>query len=357
MLKVPADGEATPPLILEKVGKITPVSLPESFQKARERKADVGAAAEGGAGEMRRRRRSPRDEDQPDWDKVPTKKLVRVSKPKSSHKLLWVGGGLLTLSLIAALILLARRENAGFEPIAIAPVFEPPVEIKESVPEPVELPQEMNRSEAELIDELEPLTRKFLEAETVDELLTTVRDSKRLEEKIRSYYPDGKVPAPGMSGFNTSKTLAYRGKLASLSVRTKDFENKQIAFLRTDEGMRVDWESFVGWSEMPWKQFTTEKPEKALLFRASLRKLDYYNFGFSDEKKWQSYELRSPDGEHVLYGYVERDSPLDLKLRPLDGKSTKLVTVKLKFPAGEEKVNQVLIDGMPVDGWVEGAGD
>lgn len=356
MLKVPAAGEVTPSLVGKKIEKVVPVSLPESFQRAQEKASAGTVAATGGGGEMRQRSRHRHEEEQLDWDTVQTERLIRVSKRKKSRIGIWLASGAFVLGLMSAVIFLARREKTEVEPIAIAPVVAP-VEIKESVPDPIELPQEMNRSEAELVKELEPLAKGFLEAETVDALLPFVRDSARLTEKIRNYYPDNKVPAPGMGAFNTHGTLAYRGQLASLSIRTKDFEEKQIAFLRTEDGMKIDWESFVAWSEMPWKQFIAERPTQPVLFRASLKMLDYYNFEFSDEKKWQSYELRSPDGENVLYGYVKRDSALDGKLRPFDLKTTKLVTVKLKFPPNDSAKNQVIIDDMVMDGWVEGAVD
>ncbi|RYD38772.1 MAG: hypothetical protein EOP87_00855 [Verrucomicrobiaceae bacterium] len=356
MLRVPAAGEVTPPLVERKIEKVVPVSLPESFQRSQAKKTANEVASAAPSGEVRRRRRQPQENDQPDWERARTERLVRISKPGKSRKGLWWVAGIVTGCAVGALVMMAMRDTPSPQPIAIAPVLETPAAIKESVPEQIELPREMDRSETELIKELEPLARGFLEADTVAKLLPFVRDSGRLEEKIRAYYPDGKVPAPGMSAFNTRSAIAYRGKLASVSVRTGDFMERQIAFLRMDDGMKIDWESFVGWSEMPWQRFIEEKPERPVLFRVGLKMQDYYNFSFADEKKWQSYEIRFPDGEHILYGYVRRDSPLDVKLRPLDAKSSRLVMVRLKFPPGGTKRNQVIIEEMPADGWVEGAG-
>ena len=358
MLRVPAAGEATPPLVEAKAEKVVPVSLPESFQRARERKTAEGGAAPVPAGDLRRRRRQPADDDQPDWERSPAERLVRVSKHRKSRNGLWWAAGLLGSATVAALVVvtLLKKTEPQVEPIATAPVQVAPVAAPPPAAEVIDLPQEMSRNETDLTAELEPLARGFLEADTVEKLLPFVRDAGTVGEKIRAWYPDGKVPAPGMSAFNTKNSLAYRGRLISVTVRTEDFEEKQIAFLRGDDGLKVDWESFVGWSEMPWAGFVAEKPERSVLFRVALKTLEYYNFGFGDEKKWQSYELRSPDREHVLYGYVRRDSTLNDKLRPLDGKSTRLVTVQLKYLPGEEKRNQVIIEDLVSDGWVEGAG-
>ncbi|MEO7098882.1 MAG: hypothetical protein ABI162_05940, partial [Luteolibacter sp.] len=80
---------------------------------------------------------------------------------------------------------------------------------------------------------------------------------------------------------------------------------------------------------------------------------DYYNFDFNDDMKWQSYRLVSPDGEHAIYGYVEKSSLLDGRIRPnADVKSTPLM-LSLKFPPGSTSSNQVLIDQFITEGWVE----
>ena len=189
----------------------------------------------------------------------------------------------------------------------------------------------------------------------MDALLPFVRNRDKVEAKIRAYYPGGKIEAPGMSAFNTSNNVAFRDKLASVSVRTSDYASKQLAFIRTGEGLKIDWESFVGWSEMPWEDFLAKKPTKPAVFRAQLRQVDYYNFEFSDERKWISYQLRSPDGQQVVYGYVKRDSSIDKQLRPAVKDAGNLVTVSLKFPVGETSKNQVLIEQILADGWVEGA--
>jgi len=358
MLKVPAAGEPTPMLVAKKIEKIAPVSLPESFQRARERQAAAGAAGtipESGESGRKQRRRSGKasGSDQPDWDKEKVERLVRVGGGRSSHVFGWLAGALLSLGIVGAVIFFSRRE-APLEPIAIAPVQEEAVKINESVPEPIELPAEMSRNESDLTKELEPLAKAFLEADTVEKMLPLVREPGRLDERIRSYYPGGKVSAPGMSAFNTSGTIAYRGKLASVSVRTGDFAERQIAFVRSVGGMKIDWESFVGWSEMPWKQFIEGKVTRPVLFRASLKLLDYYNFSFADENRWQCYELRSPNGEHVLYGYVQKESLLDSRLRPMEATSSRMVTLKLRFPTEDSSKNQVIIDSMIADGWLEG---
>ncbi len=80
--------------------------------------------------------------------------------------------------------------------------------------------------------------------------------------------------------------------------------------------------------------------------------MDYYNFGFSDDRKWQSYLLTSPDENHILYAYVERGSVLDNRLKPSpDVKKTPL-TLMLSFPDDAASPNQVLVGKIVTEGWM-----
>ena len=356
MLRTPAAGEATPPLVARNT-KIAPVSLPESFQKTRE-KAAIQAGQPTPMTPLvdeplkKRKRNAPTVDDTHDWDKIPQQR-IRVGKRgrRPWGKIISVAVATLAL-VVGVLYLIQRRQPANVAPAPVVQKVEEPT----AAPAPsIDLPLEMNRNQTELLAEMQPLVKGFLEATTVDEILPFVRNREKMEQKIRAYYPDGRIDAPGMTAFNTASNLAFRDKLASVAVRTNDFSSKQVAFIRTNDGLKIDWESFVGWSEMPWEDFLAKKPTKPAVFRASLRVVDYYNFSFSDEKKWQAYQLRSPDGQQVVYGYVKRDSAADKRLRPAETNGGNLVTVSLKFPLGESSKNQVLIEEILADGWVEGA--
>jgi hypothetical protein len=303
----------------------------------------------------KRKRNAPVTDDQHDWEKIPQQR-IRVSKRSQRPwgKIAAVAVAVVTLAG-AALFMIQRKKpaRAVTEPLVVAKAQEA-APAAPAAP-PIDLPLEMNRNQVELLAEMQPITKAFLEATTVDAMLPFVRNREQVEKKMRAFYPGGTITAPGMSAFNTANNVAFRGKLASVAVRTSDYSAKQLAFIRTNDGLKVDWESFVGWSEMPWEEFLSKKPTKPAVFRASLRELDYYNFAFADEKKWQCYQLRSPDGQHVVYAYAKRDSVADKQLRPAEKNAGNLVTVSLKFPLGETSKNQVLVEEVLTDGWVEGA--
>lgn len=209
------------------------------------------------------------------------------------------------------------------------------------------------RSEASYLAEVEPLTRKFMQATTVAEMLPLVRNPAVAEGRMRAFHPDGHIQAPGISKFDSDGGFSVKGKHRALSVVTGDQENKSIAFVETAQGMKVDWESWVGWSDMPWETFITTRPTVGHLFRVILKPIDYYNFEFADDLNWKSYSLVSPDREHVLYGYLPKLSALNRQLDlSVDTKSMNVI-LSLKFPAVGNSKNQVEIERVIAKGWVE----
>ncbi len=210
----------------------------------------------------------------------------------------------------------------------------------------------IRRSLAELAAEAEPVARKFLEARTIDEILPLIRNPEIGAEQLKAAYPDGTVPAEGLSEFNLhSATIS--GRFVSFSVRTRDFVPKTLVFVEEPDGLKIDWESSVGWSEMAWDEFLETKPTSPKVFRLIFSPVEYYNFEFRDDLKWQSYQLESPDKQHAVYGYVEKGSVLDEQLRLDPETKSKAIMLSLGFPEGTASPNQVVIERLVADGWIE----
>ncbi len=347
MLRIPGEGDATAPLMvpLQKIGF---AEADHSHTETRPRSGRKKRAQEG---------------ETPDWE-ASAGKWRAEGKGKASRTVGVVASWLGMLAAIAAVVIFFVR-TSGADPVTAAPgdsqgqeqfddLVREPLLQDESQEEPVELPKVMKRSEAEFLKEAEPVAKQFMEAETIDGLLPVVRDAKRVEPKIRAYYPDGKIPLIKMQKFNSSGRVSYKDSMAAVSVLTGDYENKQLAFIDGADGLKIDWESWVGWSEMPWDVLMKEKPVEPKLLRVMLRWVDYYNFGFSDENEWRSYRLSSPDGEHMLYGYVARNSLLDQRLRPAEQGATVAATIRVRYRENEQSPQQVVIEEHVADGWVIG---
>ena len=202
------------------------------------------------------------------------------------------------------------------------------------------------------VADLEEVVMAFCRAQSVDVLLETVRDRERLEPVIRRYYAKGYEPVP-VRKVAPRGELQTVGGLVSVVVELEDFSRKSIALEKSDETFLVDWESWVRYSELPWDEFMRQRPTEPQLFRVKTRELPYYNFDFDDDRKWQSFALESPDGEHTLYGYVPRDSSMVLALKPLDPEfPSSTHTLMLCYPEGANRSDQVLVKRVITSGWV-----
>lgn len=328
LMRIPTAEDATPPLLapVRKISADEPAVDGEPRKLKKHRRSKKAAGAESHSWEHSRTKHSGRGE----------KRQMRV---------MLIGGAALFLLITAGVVLSMNHGDKAVVPAAVAPES---AGTKPVAPAPV-----VERSEASLLAEAEPLARKFLEATTVDELLPLVRNPAVAEARMRAFHPDGKVVAPGLTQFNAGGALSIRGKFVSLAVTTRDHEERSLAFVETPQGLRIDWESWAGWSDITWEEFLASKPVDGHVFRVTVSAVDYYNFEFTDESKWRSYRILSVDGEHSIYGYVERGSLLEQRIH-IDGdaKSAALM-LSLKFPAGATSNSQVEIERLVAEGWVE----
>jgi hypothetical protein len=320
LLKIPPPEDVTPPLV---------VPLPaETSEKGRKK---------------RRKGRSRRRADH-DWEN--NDEETHTSSRRTRRQMWWMlAGGTTLFAAIVAGILIIMMGGLNTPAVVQPPVADLPTALIEKAPD-------APLSDIEFLAAAEPLAGKFLSARSVDDLLPLVRNQQTAGPRLRSMYPDGKIEAPGMSAFDTSREVIRHGHAMSVYVRTDDLDVKLLSFFNTPEGLKIDWESWIGWSEMPWDQFLAAKPVSGKLFRVWLSPVDYYNFGFADDLKWQSYLLVSPDGEHSVYGYVERGSVLDNRLRPSPDVKKSPLTVTLSFPENATSRNQVIVGNIVAEGWM-----
>jgi hypothetical protein len=319
LLKIPLPDEVVPPLVM-------PLPSNPSSKEGKKRRK----------GKSRRRTEH-------DWEN--TGHGSGHSSRRTRRQMTWmlVGGAALFALIVAGVVMIMLNGGKAL------PVVTPPV---------VQLPAQQHGKAADatlsdvaFLAAAELMAGKFLSATTIAELLPLVRNPQSAEPRLRSMYPDGKIAAPGMETFNTTREVVRHGQSMTVKIRTSEMDEKPLAFFITPEGLKIDWESWIGWSEMPWDEFMATKPVSAKLFRVWLSPVDYYNFGFTDDLKWQSCLFESPDGEHSLYGYVERGSVLDNRLRPSPDVKKTPFTVTLSFPENATSRNQVLVGKVLAEGW------
>jgi hypothetical protein len=341
MLRIPGPGDQPPPLVVPLKGS----SGGEDGDAAgRDRRKD-----------NHRRKRSRKGEGHA-WDHR-SRGGQRVSQRQEKRQMFWmlIGGATLFALIVAGVWVAMFGGDVGRDGPAVSVVgTHPPIGgdagIENAAAADGAEPAPPWNQQA-FLTAAESLASRFLSVRTVDDLLPLVREPERAEARIRSHYAGGVVEMPGMAEFNTQRQVERNGSLLKVGLRTGDFEDREMTFVEDAGGLRIDWESWVGWSEMTWEAFMEAKPTEPQLFRVILSAIDYYNFGFSNEGKWQSFRLESLDSAHAVYGYAERGSVLEARLRPPADQIKIPLVLALKFPEDPRSSSQVLIERFIAEGW------
>jgi hypothetical protein len=298
-------------------------------------------------GEVRkRRRRASRQKEiaAPSWENGSKFRKKRPEKLLMTFML--VGAGLLVL--VAVLLSTRSKSPAATKvpPIVSQPPMPPPTQAAPA--EENDLPDV-----GEFLRLAEPMARSFLNAGTVTELLRFVRHPEITSKRLNERFPDGRIQPPGLQTFADNGAVQLERTNVTVKIRIGNFEQRDLSFARTRDGWKIDWESWVGWSDMPWETFAEKAPTTPSRFRVRIKPIIYYNFSFSDDGKWRSYLIESPDGQHRFFGYVERGSPVDALINLADTPSGGDFILDLAFPADNSGRNQVLIKDRIAVGWVE----
>ena len=212
----------------------------------------------------------------------------------------------------------------------------------------------------------------FLAVTGVEAKLAHVRQPDRVRPLMETWYqkhPDKSVEAGEVLSRDKFKSGgAYFVKL-ELQVTAPDLLDEKVTrsekrFFVVEEtteengerSYKVDWETTAGWCEMTFDEFKLQQPRTPVTFRLKMRSSDYYNHGFTNEKKWLASELYFPYAEggkeRIFFGYLERGSKAwhDLALYAEPGNNASVI-VSLRYPEDAVSREQVIIDSMVHNSW------
>ncbi|MCX8495265.1 MAG: hypothetical protein ORN51_03685 [Akkermansiaceae bacterium] len=325
MLRIPTEGDVTPPLVAAtQEPSVGEQPTPPSPRRRRKLRHDPNGWGDGG-GHQRGGR--------------------------TGFRVLLISGALVLAAVIVGVFFFTNLgvHQGGDMEKQVARVVIPPVV---PVIRQADLPLE-ERSPSSLLAEIQPLVEKFMAANSVEALLPLVRNPSVAEARMRGFYRDGKVVAQGLSKIRDDVGLSIDGNAVGVAVLTLELEEKGLSLVKEPDGFKIDWESWVGWSEMPWDEFLASKPTTSRVFRVTLYPVDYYNHAFSDESKWQSYRAESIGNEQSVFAYAGKETVVSQLLYFSPDMKSRCVMLALKFPQNAESSNQVEIERFVKDGWIE----
>lgn len=335
MMKLPVEGVEVPPLVVPMEQKPAPTADHDEPMAA--------LTAHDGEAEAH-----------PPVSREPSRTRERGRSRKS-----WPMPAKVAIGAAACAVLLLAGWNFVRQPSSPQPAEGTAMHVPATVPDVPEADLDPEQGAPKVMDpsrfesEAEPIARKFLNAESVDQLLEVVYQPKECEAKIRAYYPAGKVKPPGIAKYNIEGMIRNENGCHVVTVQTRNFDKRELVFVRTAQGLKIDWESWVAWSEMSWPDMLAKHPEMGVEMRVVLSDMDYYNYLFRDDTKWKSYRVESGDGEHVLYAYVPRNSELQESFDRLLRTGGSKCIVKLHFISGSENTQQVIADQLLWPSWTK----
>ena len=194
---------------------------------------------------------------------------------------------------------------------------------------------------------------RFLEAKTAADLEPLVRTPEVTIPRLRAWHARYPWARPGVRVAGQRNSIKAIGDRISMNAQLDDFSVKKIHVVRSRDGYKVDWESWVAWSSMAWEDLFDMKPSEPVEVRVKCKRVNYYNRLFDDDERWFAVQLSHPDFDRSIYGYI------DTKLPRLQRLITELTpgiqihaTLKISYPKDSEFDNQVSVVEYVQLGWV-----
>lgn len=379
LLKLPQKGNT-----LEDIQKVSNANLdpsPRGEQKAKAISARPMAQAEPLSSEEasghsrssrssgRRRVRGQREVKRhtPEWEQET--EASHVSSEEGSSPVPWfVGGGLLGLTIVAVgawLVMGATDNNKVATDEAVTDQWVPDntvAAVDNAEPERTDEEQELHDQVKEFIDtgssileESETVIKKFLAVKNVEDFRSLIRDPEKVMPRIEAWYKERPLGETKVKEVGYGDQASVSGNLGMINILMNDYSTKQMAIEKTQKGYKVDWESWVGWTEMAWEQLFEKRPEEPQIVLVRCVIDTYYNRQFNDDKKWIAVKMSNPQFDRTLYGYVDREDPKLIRfVRDIrnGGGATRL---KIRYPENALADNQVIITEYISNGWVTSA--
>ncbi len=190
--------------------------------------------------------------------------------------------------------------------------------------------------------------RTFLEAGDLSGRKTVTRVINRVEPLMRDYYASNDPGPIKYHSISDYKHSVVTEDCFLIEVILHDLSKVTAVVALEKDSFVVDWESFVGYSEMSLAQFIKKQPKKPTLFRVRIKFDDYFNFDFND-KTHKCLRLSDMNRTNVIYGYIQKKAELFPTLR--QGREGFSI-VRIRYPDHPKSSNQVLIDEVITSGWI-----
>ena len=226
-----------------------------------------------------------------------------AGKNQSLRWIVGTGLGVATVVVVALVMLPSiNKSNAARPDQGIGLVIDP----KEHLREFDALNAMIAREE-----EAETLFVSYAAARIADDVLPLVRDPKSVAPLIRASHQPLMIPRGWRPGGETSWTTAGEGtKLYGILEGTlPDFSRFRAYMAESNGSLLIDWKATTAYGTATFEELREGVGNPAEI-RALIAPSGYYNATFT-EADYRSFQLVSPDGQEVVWGYTRRGEAAD----------------------------------------------
>jgi len=213
--------------------------------------------------------------------------------------------------------------------------------------------------------------KRFLAADTVEKMAAEVRHPEITRPRMDRYYattpPKRRTQRSESQAWNEIQIADKEFIRAGLELDDFRIYPVNLEIISGGEP-KIDWESFVDWAELPWKDFLKTPPEQAIDYRVTLSSFpedQYYNYySKGRELDLMCFKIGDPGKFGSCWAYCHKDSDAAFQIlfqlkqaRTLgnfdpDGKLVISCILQLRFPPEGMKSNQVNIEKFIYDSWL-----
>lgn len=280
-----------------------------------------------------------------------------VSSGKRSNRIIFTLIALIVTSLVVYISFKGiTKNNAAMKGIEIFFESKTPEKENSSIPKTKTFDDLLKQMESlELHELVSASLEEFLNSDDIEAKIKLSRSSERVIPLMRKYYQnydDGPIAFRRISSAGEKGTGIIDG-FYLIKVSFPDFSILPVILAYENDRIVVDWESFVGYSEITLSEFISKKPRNSTLMRLNASSDNYFNYQFQEDM-YRCLYLRNPEDTEAVYGYIERGGRADDQLSRIieSGQSIRFLTLKIQYPKKLGGKNQVIIDEIVTSGWL-----
>ncbi|MCB1278479.1 hypothetical protein [Prosthecobacter sp.] len=203
------------------------------------------------------------------------------------------------------------------------------------------------------------LLDRYWQTENWKDRVPLVAHSERVAALMKDFYETqgGQDPEPGGLVSKARYQIDDTEILYFSYTSNRPTGSLEVAMLRgPDQKFLIDWESLIGYGEMSFRDFRAKRPTEPVTMRAYVRLFEYYNYEFSDSKKYLCIKLTSENGESSVYAYCDQRTELarwlDRDLAATGPSGFKGYTMLVSFPPDAQSNQCVILNRVIAPRWL-----